>query len=123
MDETWFTPKRILHWCGGGLAAFSFLAIAFGAGSIQRDAERRANEILLLGGFDWARAEASGRGVAVLGIAPSEVAGAAAVEAVERDWAVRAAWPAFTVSAPAPTVGGVDAGRATVRMVKLGDAV
>ena len=101
MDESWFTQKRLLRWGGVGAAAYVLFAIAICIGPFSAEAERRANEILLLSGYHWAHAESHGRGVAILGEAPSAAVGVAAVNAVAADWSVRRAWGEFTV-APAP---------------------
>lgn len=100
MDETWFSLKRIRLWLGGGLLLYILLSVALFAGPFSRDAERRANDILLLNGFGWAEADAYGRGMAIRGVAPSEEAGEAAVRAVGKDWAVSRAWGAYTVKPP-----------------------
>lgn len=102
MDEAWFTQKRVIRWGGGAFALFVLLSILSAAGPIARDAERRANEILVLGGFDWATVERYGRGMEIQGAAPSAAAGAAAVAAVARDWAIRDAWGGFSVASPSP---------------------
>ncbi len=117
MDEAWFTTRRTLHWGGGLLAGYCLLAIAVSAGSISADAEQRANQNLNLAGHKWAQAEAHGRGFAILGVAPSEAAGAAAIAIVERDWSARRAWTAYSIqpTALAPTpLPGAKAGAAAL---------
>lgn len=90
----------------GGMAAFglfAIIAIAISAGPIRDDATRRSQEILALAGHDWADVDAYGRGMAIVGEAPSAAAGEAAVAAVADDWSVRRAWAAFSVSPPRET--------------------
>lgn len=102
MDETFFTRERIIYGCGSAFVVFVILVTALSVGPIQREAERRANDILRIEGFTWATADASGRGIAILGEAPSAEAGEAAIAAVEDDWAIRAAWSEYTIAPPKP---------------------
>ncbi|MGZ0189985.1 MAG: hypothetical protein ACKVH0_18610 [Alphaproteobacteria bacterium] len=100
MDETRYSSRQICLIGGAVFAVFAVLVIAFGTGSIKRDATRRANEILVLEGHNWAKADPHGRGMAIVGAAPSEAAGAAAIAAVHDDWSVRRAWAGYTIAPP-----------------------
>jgi hypothetical protein len=96
-DETQYSSRQICLIGGVVFVAFTILVIAFGAGSIKRDATRRADQILLLEGHRWAKTDPHGRGMAIVGAAASEAAGAAAVH---DDWSVRRAWVSYTIAPP-----------------------
>jgi|GEM_PF-2809251 len=122
MDESWVTRKRLLMWGCGGLAFYMLLVVVFGAGAFAGEAERRAKQILIINGHDWARVERHGRGIAIQGEAPSAEAGAAAVEAVDADWTIRRAWPEFTVKSPSAAPAPSGASQSARLAAGLGDA-
>ena len=102
MNPNAWTEREICIYGGSLFTIFVALALAIFAGPISREAASRSSDILMLEGHDWASVERYGRGMAILGDAPSEEAGEAARAAVEVDWSVRDAWAEYSVAPPKP---------------------